>query len=80
MKLYEYSRAPNPRRVRWFIAEKAVDWATIDIVPVDIVTGENRSATCLARNTMGTVPVLELDDGTCLGRVEVSCESAPSAP
>lgn len=66
MKLYENKYAPNPRRVRIFMAEKGVDPASIESVPVDIVAGENLGDAFLAKNPMGRIPVLELDDGSCI--------------
>jgi glutathione S-transferase len=62
MKLYDSKRAPNPRRVRWFMAEKGI--TDIEIVPVDIFKGEHRTPDYLARAGLPNVPLLELDDGT----------------
>jgi glutathione S-transferase len=61
MKLYDTKQAPNPRRVRIFLAEKGIE---VPLVPVDLASAENRSPGFLAKNPMGQVPVLELDDGT----------------
>lgn len=66
MKLYENKAAPNPRRVRIFMAEKGIDPASIECVQVDIVSGENLNEPFLARNPMGRIPALVLDDGTCI--------------
>ena len=73
MKLYEFERAPNPRRVRFFIAEKGIDLASIERIQVDIGAGENRAAEFRQMNPMGTVPVLELDDGTALSETMAIC-------
>ena len=70
MKLYD-SIGPNPRVVRMFVAEKGM---TLDVVKVDIVQGENRRGEYLGRNPSGTTPLLELDDGTCLGETIAICE------
>jgi glutathione S-transferase len=70
MKILEFSAAPNPRRVRIFLAEKGLD---VPLEPVDIARGENRQPEFLARNPLGTVPVLELDDGTCLAESVAIC-------
>ena len=70
MKLYESAQAPNPRRVRIFLAEKGIE---VPIVPVDIGKAENRQPEFLARNPMGGVPVLELDDGTCIAESVAIC-------
>jgi len=60
MKLYMFP-APNPLRVSMFLAEKAID---IPSVPVAVLEGESRKAEFLKVNSLGEVPVLELDDGT----------------
>ena len=70
MKLYDYEGAPNPRRVRFFAAEKGI---TLESVQVDIRAGEQRSAAFLEKNPSGKIPVLELDDGTCIGESVAIC-------
>jgi len=70
MKLYESAAAPNPRRVRIFLAEKGI---SVPIVPVDIGKAENRQPAFLARNPLGGVPVLELDDGSFLAESVAIC-------
>ena len=60
MKLYTSPRAPSPRRVRMYAAEKGIELECID---VDIATNETRSADFLAINDIGETPVLELSDG-----------------
>src|ERR1700758_652281 len=70
MKLYEFSLAPNPRRVRMFIAEKGI---SIPTEQVDLQTGQNRTPQFLAKNSSGGLPVLELDDGTCLAESVAIC-------
>lgn len=70
MKLYDSRMAPNPRRVRIFLAEKGVE---IPTVQVDLAGMENRKEPFLAKNALGTVPVLELDDGTCLAESVAIC-------
>lgn len=64
MKLYTSHRAPNPRRVRWVMAEKGV--TDVEIVQIDIMSGEHRTADYRAKFGVPHVPALELDDGTCL--------------
>jgi glutathione S-transferase len=61
MKLYNLKAAPNPRRVRIFLAEKGV---SVPMVEIDLEKGENRTPAFLAKNPLGALPVLELDDGT----------------
>ena len=60
MKLYDSRRAPNPRRVRWFMAEKGVD--DIEVIDVDLFKGEHRTGEYLARAGAPNVPALEIDD------------------
>ncbi len=69
MKLYVTPVAPNPTRVRLYVAEKIAAGAEMDLteVRVNLVKGEQNSAEHLARNPFGRVPVLELADGSCLG-------------
>ena len=55
--------APNPRRVRIFLAEKKVE---LDIKQINILEGENLSEEYLSINRWGYVPTLELEDGTCI--------------
>ena len=64
MRLFTSPRAPNPRRVLMFIAEKAI--TGIEIVPVDLAQGQHRSEGFLALNPLGQVPVLDLGDGRTL--------------
>ena len=64
MKLYDSRLAPNPRRVRWFLAEKGID--DLDIVQVDLMTGAHKTAEYLAEVGVPNVPALILADGTAL--------------
>ena len=68
MKLYIYPIAPNPTRIRLYLAEKRAGGARIELPEqvVDLRTGEQRSVEHLARHPLGKLPVLELDDGTHL--------------
>lgn len=70
MKLYEYTAAPNPRRVRIFLAEKGI---SIPYEQVDIAKGQHRTPEFLKINPMGGLPVLELDDGTELAESVAIC-------
>jgi glutathione S-transferase len=70
MKLYTSKTAPNPRRVHVFLAEKGIE---IPRVEVDLGSAENRAAPFLARNPMGQLPVLELDDGSHLAESVAIC-------
>jgi len=64
MRLYDSRRAPNPRRVRWVMAEKGID--DIEIVQTDIFAGEHRTPDYLARAGLANVPALETDDDTTI--------------
>ncbi len=64
MKLYHFPPAPNPAKVLFYVKEK--DIADVELVMVNFLNGEQRSPEHLARSPRGTVPVLELDDGTIL--------------
>jgi len=68
MKLYMVPLAPNPTKVMLYIAERAEMGTEMDIeqIVVNTVKGRHREPEHLARNPFGTVPVLELDDGTYL--------------
>lgn len=70
MKLYDYGTAPNPRKVKIFLAEKAIE---CEVVQVDLVNGENKSPEFLKKNASGKVPVLELDDGRHLSESIAIC-------
>lgn len=63
MKLYDGGRAPNPRRVRIFLAEKGIQ---VPIQPVDLGKMEHKSAEFTAINPLQRLPALELDDGTVI--------------
>jgi glutathione S-transferase len=68
--LYDSKLAPNARRVRVFLAEKVI---TVPAMQVDIVAGESRKPPYLEKNPLGAVPMLELDDGTCIAESVAIC-------
>jgi glutathione S-transferase len=70
MKLYDGGRAPNPRRVRIFLAEKGIKISTEQ---VDLGKLEQRSAAYTAINPMQRVPALVLDDGTVIAESIAIC-------
>ena len=70
MKLYDMTMAPNPRRVRIFLAEKGVEVPTEQI---DIGAGANRTPEYFAKVPRGVVPALELDDGTVIDESIAIC-------
>ena len=70
MKIYDCNIAPNPRRVRMFLAEKGIELEKIEI---NILEGENLEDDFLAINPRGLLPVLELDDGTRIDEAMAIC-------
>jgi glutathione S-transferase len=71
MKLYTSQRAPNPRRVRWVLAEKGV--TDVEIVEIDIMAGAHRAPAYRDKVGVPHVPALELDDGTCVSESIAIC-------
>ncbi len=71
MKLYTSHRAPNPRRVRWVMAEKGI--TDVELVEIDILTGEHKTPDYRARVGVPHVPALELDDGTTISESVAIC-------
>src|SRR3954447_7366044 len=63
MRLYDAGRAPNPRRVRVFLAEKGL---SLPLVPVDLGKLEHKTPAYVAVNPLQRTPALELDDGTVI--------------
>ncbi|HEV7415000.1 glutathione S-transferase [Tianweitania sediminis] len=70
MKLYDGGRAPNPRRVRIFLAEKGID---VPLESIDMGTFGHKSPELTARNPMQRLPVLELGDGTVIAESVAIC-------
>jgi len=70
MKLYDGGRAPSPRRVRIFLAEKGID---VPKVLVDLAKLEQKSESFRALNPLQRVPVLVLDDGTVITETMAIC-------
>jgi glutathione S-transferase len=71
MQLYIAPRAPNPKRVQMFMAEKNI--THIALVNVDLNQGEHRGAAFLAKSPQAKVPALELDDGRVLTETRAIC-------
>lgn len=71
MKIYvdDGGTAPSPRRVRMYIAEKGIQ------VPYETLKlhKENRTREFRRKNPVGSLPVLELDDGTCIAESIAIC-------
>ncbi len=70
MKLFDGGRAPNPRRVRIFLAEKGIE---VPIVSIDMGVMEHRRDEVSSRNPLRRLPVLELDDGDVITESVAIC-------
>lgn len=70
MRLFD-SRGPNPRVVRMFAAEKAIE---LERVRIDVMAGENRKPPYLALNRAGTTPTLQLPGGQYISEITAICE------
>jgi glutathione S-transferase len=70
MKILEERRAPNPRRVRVFLAEKGIE---VPYEQVDIMTGAHKTSGFTKLNPVQRVPVLILDDGTAVSETMAIC-------
>jgi glutathione S-transferase len=64
MKVYDTPLAPNPRRVRWFMAEKGI--TDVEVVTLNLMTGDHKTPDYIAKAGLPNVPMLEMDDGTCI--------------
>ena len=71
MKLFVAARAPNPRRVLMFMAEKGLSQITQEVV--DLGAGQHWSDAFRQKSPLAKVPVLELDDGRVLGETRAIC-------
>ncbi|PPD31219.1 MAG: glutathione S-transferase [Hyphomicrobium sp.] len=70
MKIIETRAAPNPRRVRIFLAEKGI---TVPFEEVDLMSGVLKQPAFGAKNPMQRVPLLMLDDGTAIAETVAIC-------
>jgi len=70
MKIWGSKAQGNPVRVAIFLAEKGLE---IPFEPVDLMQGAHREPGFRAKNPVGLVPVLELDDGTCISETIAIC-------
>jgi glutathione S-transferase len=71
MKIIEMKRAPNPRRVRIFLAEKGIGDVVFE--QIDLGAGEHKAQGFKKINPMQRVPVLILDDGTAIAESVAIC-------
>ncbi|MCA8404389.1 glutathione S-transferase [Burkholderia cenocepacia] len=66
MKIHDFPTGPYPTRVRIALAEKGLQ-SRVEFVMVDLYKGEHKKPEFIAgKNYSGTLPVLELDEGTCI--------------
>ncbi|WP_299924940.1 glutathione S-transferase [uncultured Pelagimonas sp.] len=73
MKIYETQGFPNPARIRIALAEKGLlDRA--EFIQVNVPEGEHQTDAFRAKNPFAAVPVLELDDGTCISECSAITE------
>jgi glutathione S-transferase len=70
MLLYHDPRAPNPRRVRIFLAEKSVAYDTIEVL---IATDQHLSVDYRRKHPLSLLPILELEDGRILRESMAIC-------
>jgi len=81
MKFFDVSTSPSPRRVRIVLAEKGAEFET---VTVDTPNGAHLKPDFLSLNPWATVPVLQLNDGTCISEAIACCryleEAFPDPP
>jgi glutathione S-transferase len=68
--MYDFTLAPSPRRVRIFLAEKGIE---LELVQVDIMHNANRTPEFYKKNPLGSLPILEFDDGSCLSESVAIC-------
>lgn len=70
MKILQTKTAPNPRRVRIFLAEKGIE---VPFEELDLMKGELKTPDFVKLNPMQRVPVLILDDGTPIAETMAIC-------
>jgi len=70
MKLYDFPKAPNPRRVKIFAHEKDIE---LELINCDMTKREHKTPEFLTKNPSGKIPVLELDNGECISESVAIC-------
>ena len=70
MKLFDFELAPNPRRVRMYLAEKGLQ---IPSVQINLRQGEQFHVAFKDENPSMIVPALALDDGTLITETMAIC-------
>ena len=71
MKLYDNKMANSPRKVRMFISEKNIK--DIEMVEIDLMKGEHKTAEYRAIAPNARIPALQLDDGTVIMESTAIC-------
>jgi glutathione S-transferase len=71
MKLYDTPLAPNPRRVRWFMAEKGIE--DVEIVTLNLFENQHKTPDYLAKAGLPNVPMLEMENGDCITESVAIC-------
>ena len=70
MKLYDFPKAPNPRRVKIFAHEKDIE---LELINCDMGKREHKTPEFLTKNPSGKIPVLELENGECISESVAIC-------
>ena len=70
MKLYDFPKAPNPRRVKIFAHEKDIE---LELINCDMGKREHKTPEFLNKNPSGKIPVLELENGECISESVAIC-------
>ena len=70
MKLFDFPKAPNPRRVKIFAHEKDIE---LELINCDMGKREHKTPEFLAKNPSGKIPVLELENGECISESIAIC-------
>ena len=70
MKLYDFPKAPNPRRVKIFAHEKDIE---LELINCDMTKREHKTPEFLTKNPSGKIPVLELENGECISESVAIC-------
>jgi len=68
--LYDFPKAPNPRRVKIFAHEKDIE---LELINCDMGKREHKTPEFLAKNPSGKIPVLELENGECISESIAIC-------
>ena len=70
MKLYDFPKAPNPRRVKIFAHEKDIE---LELINCDMGKREHKTPEFLIKYPSGKIPVLELENGECISESVAIC-------